>query len=655
MEMASGSADPDFILPTGSSSTANLHIQSPTPIEAAGIVLASVTDDFDGSLRSGLTPPDVGADAGNFTLSADVFGPNIKYTPIANGTTSNKVLTNWATITDNVGVSGGTSLPRLYYKKSTDGTTFGGNTSADNGWKYVVASNSSSPYSFTIDYSIIFGGSVAAGNIIQYFVVAQDAANNLSSNYLMAGASANPPVQNINAAPATVQTYSIVSSTIPTSINVPGAYTNLTGTGGAFDMINQGVLSGNTTIYITADLTEPGTVALNPWAEDVQGANYTLLIKPDASSLRTISGTAVATGVAMIRTNGASRLTIDGGSSMLLNFRNTNSTVANTGPTIQFNSGSQSCYLKNCTIENNGTTTSYGAVNIGSTGTNIVEINGNNIHDATGGTTGRVATGIYNASYANSLRVINNNISNFINYGLYFTTVADGAVITGNSFYYNSATASTATQYCLYLIGGTNNHTISGNYIGGSSPQCGGTAWTNSTTYTLEGLYLTLGVVVPSTISNNTVQNISLTNIATTTFYGIYLSGGIVNVLNNLVGSPSTLGSISCAGTGSFYGIYLATSTTAASYIQGNTVSGISYTSTTHTGYLYLMYLSTGLLKVGTTSPNIIGSNTLAGAITYAGTGYIYGIDCVSPNPGNAIENNIIGNFSLTAATGSPR
>ena len=618
-EMASGSADPNFVAATGNSATANLHVQSPTPVEGAGIVLSNVTDDFDGLTRSLNTPADVGADAGTYTLSADVFGPNIRYVAMGNGTTANRLLTNWATITDNAGVSGGASLPRIYYKKSTDADAFVGNTSANNGWKYAVASNAVSPYSFTVDYSIINGGSVVAGDIIQYFVVAQDAANNLSSNYLMAGASANPPVQNINAKPTTVQTYTIVVNTIPTTITVPGTYATLTATGGAFDMINQGVLAGNTTINITGDLTEPGTVALNAWSEDVPGANYTLTIKPDASTLRTISGTAVATGIAMIRTNGASRFTIDGQAGKLLTFRNTNATVGNTGPTIQFNGGSVNCFLKNSTIENNGTTTTYGTVNIGTTGPNVVEINGNDIRDATGGTVGVQTTGICNATFINSIRVINNNIYNYKNYGLYFTTVADGAVITGNSFYYNSATVSTVAQYGIYLLGSTNNHTISNNYFGGSAPLCGGTAWTNSSTFAIYGMYLTLGIVTPTTISGNTVQNFNLTNAGAANIYGINFTAGVVNILNNMIGSTTVPGSFTAStSAGYFYGIYGAVSATTASYIQGNTITSLNYTNPLHTGAIYFLGITAGLVKVGTVTPNILGSNTTAGAISYA-------------------------------------
>ena len=179
-----------------------------------------------------MTPVDIGADADNFTAS-DKFPPNIIYTPVSNtSSTSNYVLSNFATITDAIGVSTGANLPRIYYKKSGDANVFAGNTSSDNGWKYAVASNSSSPFSFTIDYSIINGGSgtVVAGTLIQYFVVAQDDANNLSCNPYGATYSTTPPVQNINGKAATPNSYYVCNTLSGTvTVGTSGAtYTSLT-------------------------------------------------------------------------------------------------------------------------------------------------------------------------------------------------------------------------------------------------------------------------------------------------------------------------------------------------------------------------------------------------------------------------------------------
>jgi len=268
---------------------------------------------------------------------SDLSPVNIVYTPLGKGTaTSNRVLTSFATITDNLAVAGGLNSPRLYYKKSTDADAFAGNSSVANGWKYVTASNTSSPYSFTIDYSIL-RSSVAIGDVIQYFVIAQDNANNFSS--LPTGASAgSPPVQNVTAKPTTVNTYTIAALLSGTK-TIPGDYTSLTGVSGLFADINSKILSGNLSVVIAGDMTEPGTNALNQWDETGTG-NYTVAIASDGSA-HNITGTAVTSGSPMININGADRFTISGGtgSQRLLTFRNTNATAANTGATFQFTNG----------------------------------------------------------------------------------------------------------------------------------------------------------------------------------------------------------------------------------------------------------------------------------------------------------------------------
>ena len=91
------------------------------------------------------------------------------------------------TITDQSGinVTPGTA-PRIYYRRTTDNNTYVDNTSSTNGWKYTETSNTSSPFEFLINYSLLFGGTgVQMGDIIQYFVVAQDNASpvNVGINY----------------------------------------------------------------------------------------------------------------------------------------------------------------------------------------------------------------------------------------------------------------------------------------------------------------------------------------------------------------------------------------------------------------------------------------------------------------------------------------
>ncbi len=139
------------------------------------IATPAITTDWNGATI--MSPPSIGAL--NFTGTAPSSGaaPSITYSAIPATSyciASPPVLS--ATITSGAGINTtvGTK-PRLYFKKSTETDVFGGgNTSATNGWKYVEASNSSSPFTFQPNYSLLTGGSAAVGDVIQYFVVAQD-------------------------------------------------------------------------------------------------------------------------------------------------------------------------------------------------------------------------------------------------------------------------------------------------------------------------------------------------------------------------------------------------------------------------------------------------------------------------------------------------
>ena len=141
---------------------------------ADGTGVTNVTTDITNTLRA--TPADAGAE--EFSgIPNDKSGPSISYTPIANlnCTTSDAILT--ATIIDASGVNTTTGTsPRLYYKKSTDANAFLANTTGTNGWKYVEPSNSASPFTFTVNTALL-NSALTAGDIINYFVVAQDNAS----------------------------------------------------------------------------------------------------------------------------------------------------------------------------------------------------------------------------------------------------------------------------------------------------------------------------------------------------------------------------------------------------------------------------------------------------------------------------------------------
>jgi len=98
-DSTSGIADPRFVNSYGNSASVDLHINSvyATPIESFGSSTYTATDDFDGQIRSSLTPVDVGADAGNFT---QLVLP-VKWLSFEGQLENNKtVLLNWSTASE---------------------------------------------------------------------------------------------------------------------------------------------------------------------------------------------------------------------------------------------------------------------------------------------------------------------------------------------------------------------------------------------------------------------------------------------------------------------------------------------------------------------------------------------------------------------------
>lgn len=137
------------------------------------ILTPAITTDFAGVTRN--VPPSRGGS--EFTGSfPDAGGPVITYSTI-NGISycTSFAPTLTSTITATSGVPSATGIkPRMYYRGTADATTLGAtNDNTTDGWKYVEASNSSSPYTFQPDYTLL-NHAPAAGTVISYFVIAQD-------------------------------------------------------------------------------------------------------------------------------------------------------------------------------------------------------------------------------------------------------------------------------------------------------------------------------------------------------------------------------------------------------------------------------------------------------------------------------------------------
>lgn len=124
-------------------------------------------DDFDGQTRSALSPTDIGADAGNFTVF-DVSPPNIKYTPLLSACGTGNVILAPVSILDATGVpTGGATRPRVYYRKN-------GGSWFSNPGVLLTGTGTNGEWQFTMLAGDM--GGLVLGDIIDYYVIAQDLA-----------------------------------------------------------------------------------------------------------------------------------------------------------------------------------------------------------------------------------------------------------------------------------------------------------------------------------------------------------------------------------------------------------------------------------------------------------------------------------------------
>jgi hypothetical protein len=675
-------ADPVFAAPTGSSPNLHIHATNSTPVEAAGSDIAGITDDFDGQTRAVLTPIDIGADAGDF-VGTDIVTPAISYTPLTNtNLTTNRALANtFITDASGINIADGTE-PRLYYKKSTNANSLGGtNDNTTDGWKYVEADVSPSPFGFTIDYTLLYNdGAVAPGTVIQYFVVAQDlaATPNVGINSGTFAATPASVALTGSAFPigGTINSYYILYN-ISGNYNVGTGQTFTTLTAdastGFFKAVNDGSVSGNFTVTIVSDITEPGTIALNQWTETGTGG-YTLTIQPDGTTERILSGTAVTSGNPMISINGADRVTIDGqsgGSGMYLRFRNTNATAGNTGAAIQFTNGSADITLRYCILETNETTTTRGTVTIGATGTNSISVLYCHLRDAIGGTTGAPYCGVYSNSATNTVSLTYNDIFNWTNYGVNLANVANGCNVSNNNFY-QTATRTT-DLYPINIIGGSSGHTVNTNSIGGAAADRSGTAMTGLSIY---GITLTVGITTATEVQGNIISNITTTS-TTSGQYLIKGTSGNVNIGNasaNLIGEVSkpitvanTLDAIAYSGSNNVSVennvirnmAYIASDyerlcgvnvSGGVASIKNNTIRDLSHTGTTNAN---LLFIPVGISITAATSGNLIEGNQIFNIQQLTANINTMGIYITSVTSLNVLRNYIYNLSSTGTGTGT--
>ena len=661
-EQSSFSSLPPFI--NIATSPYNLHLQNSiaTQCEGGAKPIAGFTLDYDGGTRN-LTTPDVGAD--ELTgVTVDIAAPDIQYALLGTSSVAaNRVLTNFATITDPSGINiSSNTKPRIYYKRPINANTYTNNSNATDGWKYVESTSSSSPFSFTIDYSLLFGGGVINGDFIQYFVVAQDLNGVPTVGLNNGGFTVQPSTVNLSAANFplnnTINQYPIVSAALSGTINVGPTelITSLTNLGGIFQLINASTLAGNLIINVTGDLpAETGTYPLNQWSEEGVG-NYTVSIVSSAAVVRNIYGSNLA--ASLIRFDGADRVNIDGrfaNAGTYLMFRNT----SNTAPTIGFLNDAQSNTVQYSIIESGNTsmlTTLGGAIWIGTTtgllGNDNNTINNCDIRDRSD-IPGNPAIGINCQGTSNIITQYNDNtvISNnsihdwyLLNgatqYAVNIGTGNSASTVSGNSFYQTATRSHTLSGGFTRAIniGFTSNvnsnggNTVTGNFIGGSAPGATGNDMTinvtgvgNSTQF---GAISVITGLIPNNIQNNIIRKIDFTTNAptgnTTMWFGLQLGQGVFNVGNttgNVIGDATITSSIkitiNAGGAGVPFLAGILASTISGSYnIQNNTISGISVAGTgTSTVYFQWIQVQGTPSATSIVTGNTIGSTTTANSI----------------------------------------
>ena len=552
-ESASFSANPPFQSTVGTDPTF-LHIiaGSTTQLESRAVNIAGITDDFDAQVRQGNpgyagtgTAPDVGADEFEGIALGDLSPPAIVHSLRGAGAPSAS-RTFDATIVDATGVATTPGIrPRVYFKKSTDANDA-------TGWKYTEAIGSGdSPFTFTIDYSLLTAGSVSVGDTIQYFVVAQDTVATPNVG-IYQGAFAAPPTSVGLAAAAfpiggTIHSYTITTAVAGALTVCPAGcdYTSLTNAGGLFQTLNGSVVTANLTVDLLGDSTaETGTVALNQWPED-PASNFTLTIRPGGGASRTVSGSVAG---ALIKLNGADRVTIDGlntgGSSLTIN----NTSATNGSAAINLvavgvlEAGAKDNTIRNLNIVGGANTIGVYGISLSGASINTAgaDNDGNTI---SGNTIIKVYQAIYvrgatsPASAAMDNLVISNNtlgpaaqgIDSLGLAGIYMYG-ANGPVVSGNTI--RNLSAGSGSAGAIYLVQEVNGCSISNNTITNvaSSAASGGTS-------SITGIFL--GTLVSNTtVSGNKIQSVSNTNATGFGARGIILNSdgsGVTTIANNVI------------------------------------------------------------------------------------------------------------------------
>jgi len=461
-----------------------------------------------------------------FTYTSPPPPPNIVYMPLMN-TASLNVRTLTATITSLSGIpTSGIGLPVLYWKKNA------GTYSSAQG--VSIGSN---------NYNFTFGAGVVAGDVISYYICAQDMAGTpnvaCAPSAGAAGLTYNPPAA--GTPPTTPSSYTILAGTLCGTFNVGvgQTYTTLTA---AITALNNSEITCPVTFILT-DATYSASESFPIILNNVAGSNATntITIKPGAGVSPTISGTS-ANGIFVLW--GTQYLTIDGSNSSgvdrSLTFQQTN-TISGTYCFGMFNNGivgASNCTIKNCKFlaSTQVTNTTYAFIfnALGGGYTNDI-VQNNQIYSAY---EGMQFAGVAGNPVSNC-QVINNTIGSTVDataldkYGI-FMTQANNCLVANNEIMGGPSGNTNFSQVGLYMSTGITNAKIRANKIHDwfYSTLTGG--WGNW------GIYYAGDASTVNEISNNLIYNIKAdsytSGLSVDNLYGVYITtGGNIKFYHNSI------------------------------------------------------------------------------------------------------------------------
>lgn len=455
-------------------------------------------------------------------------------------------------------------------------------------------------------------------------------------------------------------------------------YTSLTGASGFFNAVNTRGLNGNVTATITSNITENGSVSLNQWS----GASYTITIQPSSASVKTLSGNVSSP---LINLNGADNLTIDGrfgGSGRYLRFVNTNTG----GQTFRFINDATNNTITYCIVDGMRVSSNSGIIDFstttGSTGNDNNTISYCTMKDASGGTLQNAivsnGTTTSSARYNSGITIANNEIADVFRNAQTCSAIlllngSTDFTITGNSIYQTTTqTPTNATHWNVINVNTSvaNNIVISNNYLGGSSANCGGSAWTISGNAS-NSLYFirmtSVGSSTASTIDGNTIANINISSRPSSSgvayFGGIIVESGIVNVgtiTGNIIGNNTGNSSITLSYSGTTSNIInRGIVHSSRGNISNNIVGSFDIGGTNNQMIrLECIYYSGTPSSNITINDNIVGSSSVSNSIQQISSTFALQLTGIHTQVNTilvTISGNIVSNMRVTSNSSSSR